>query len=1468
MAGHAVPAAAQTISGAVFEDVNYGGGAGRDLVASSGVTRSGARVELYDAAGAFTAFTTTDALGAYSFGPLAVGSYTVRVVNASVGSSRAGFVIGLLPVQTFRTDASSGGAVDATDFVGGQNPTVTDAGNGGPGTVMNTTTGVFTAGITGTAQSIANVTLGAGGVTGVDFGFNFNTIVNVNDAGQGSLREFLINSNALGNAGLAIEGQTPGKDVSIFMISDGLAHPGLRAGLPDQLSASGVAVIVPTSALPAITATHTTLDGTTQTANVGDTNAAVLGSGGTVGVDALALPQVSGPEVEIRDGGAIANGIRIQGDDATVRGLAIVGFGTSTGEGEIRVANGIADALIEQNVLGSAAAPFSDPGAGLRGQAGVHSDGGDNGTIRGTLIGFNGVTGIYLGNASTGWSIDGNEIRDNGLNTADGDGITINASSGNAVTGNLVTGTSSQGIVMTAAGAASNTLTNNTVTGNGVGIPLGFVHTPGITLRSGAASTLVDRNVVRANYGAGIQVNNGATGGTLTRNAIADNGTIPARDGSPPTGQIGIDLNSPTDNIDRGTAPFYTLNDPGDADGGGNGLLNYPILLSASLSAGNLILQGFARPGSLIELFIADPDPSRFGEGETYLLTLTEGGSGGGGNDPYPDTDGRTGTYGPGPINGFLQGTDTTNRFAFTFPAPGGVSNGTWLTATATLAGNTSEFGGIAMVSGAISGTVYEDVDFTGTATDWDGGVVDQGLGGVDVEIYDGSDAYVASVTTAADGTFLLGGVADGTYKVRVRSATIGDADTPPRGGLNASVPAVWPYPLAEMTWANGSAVYGGQSATIDDTATGDNAGPGDTFVTITVNGGVPVTGVNCGFAYNLIVNAADDGNADNVRSRQGSLRQFIKNANAIGSAGGTTANSSQFRIPAGLLDGDGVAVVAPATALPQIGDAGGGATVDGSTQTANIGDTNASGPEVAIDGSGIGAVAQGLWLRSAGNVVRGLAIRRFGVAGSNGVWIDGAAATSNTAAGCYIGTNFDGTADLGNSHGVSVTGGASSNAIGGPAAGDRNVIAGNDLYGVRIDGAGTNDNAVLGNYVGTTAGGAGALGNGSGIGILSGAGGTRIGGAGATDGNLIGGNAGDAIHLSGSTGASIQRNLIGTQSDGTTPLPNGRGIRLDGGASGHVIGRPGTGNTIAYNAGAGISLLDAATDQNFISANSIFENGALGIDLGPAGVGVGDGTNDDKAAPAITAIVGADGSNFAVFATAAPGDTVEFYRVTNPAAPVVNADPTGSGEGYLYLGRCVDGGVCSGPYLAAGPDGDPDAGEVQATLLSTAVARGDLVTATAAAGSGSSEFATNAAAAALSLVKRAFQPDGTPLANGAALPAGTLVKYLLYVNNPAGAVADVSVQDVLDPAFGYVAASMRIDASTDACVGAVCTPAEEAAILAAAEGGAAGTDAVDGDVVSVTGSTLDAGNQAAANAQLDIAAGKVWAIVFTVKMN
>ncbi len=96
--------------------------------------------------------------------------------------------------------------------------------------------------------------------------------------------------------------------------------------------------------------------------------------------------------------------------------------------------------------------------------------------------------------------------------------------------------------------------------------------------------------------------------------------------------------------------------------------------------------------------------------------------------------------------------------------------------------------------------------------------------------------SYAISGVVFEDSDFA--GLADGGYKVRARSATLGDADTPPAGGLHPTVPTTWPYPLPEMTWGHAAALIGGQDPDMDDTATGDDSGPGDTWVAVTVSGG------------------------------------------------------------------------------------------------------------------------------------------------------------------------------------------------------------------------------------------------------------------------------------------------------------------------------------------------------------------------------------------------------------------------------------------------------------------------------------------------------------------------------------------------------------------------------------------------------------------------------------------------------
>ena len=476
-----------SISGTVFEDVNYGGGAGRDQATASGVARSGARVELYDATGTYVTFTTTDGFGNYSFPGLAAANYTVRVVNTSVSSSRTGYVASLRGVQTYRTDASSGSAVADTARVGGQDPSAADAGNGSAGAAMNTTTGLFTAVVTGTAQSITNVTLGASDITGADFGYNFDTIVNTNNAGQGSLRQFIDNANTLSNAGLTQVGQTAGQEVSIFMISNGLAHPGLAAGLPNLL-VGGVATFSLGAALPNLAASGTSVDGTTQTTNVGDTNTGVVGTGGMVGVDAFALPQYERPEVAIDANGADGFTINGNASNILIEGLALYG----ANEGIMALAGAGINRTVDSVLIGTLP-DGSDPAAQRNAARGVVVVSGGSLTVTRSYVGWNSLEGMEAESGTSLFEVTYSEVFSNGWNCAFCDGIDLNGTS-NIARYNL---------------ARDNTTSGGLPgKGQGNGIECG-------SQAAGAGNHIVENNTSHGNVTAGIVVRNGTSGVTV-----------------------------------------------------------------------------------------------------------------------------------------------------------------------------------------------------------------------------------------------------------------------------------------------------------------------------------------------------------------------------------------------------------------------------------------------------------------------------------------------------------------------------------------------------------------------------------------------------------------------------------------------------------------------------------------------------------------------------------------------------------------------------------------------------------------------------------------------------------------------------------------------------------------------------------------------------------------------------------------
>ena len=148
------------------------------------------------------------------------------------------------------------------------------------------------------------------------------------------------------------------------------------------------------------------------------------------------------------------------------------------------------------------------------------------------------------------------------------------------------------------------------------------------------------------------------------------------------------------------------------------------------------------------------------------------------------------------------------------------------------------------------------------------------------------------------------------------------------------------------------------------------------------------------------------------------------------------------------------------------------------------------------------------------------------------GVAITGAGTSGNTIAGNEIGTAAGGTSVLPNATGVDISQGATSNTIGG-SAGQMNLISGNTGAGVAITGAGTSENTVAGNEIGTAAGGTSVLPNAIGVVISQGANNNTIGGATPGDRNVISGNTGDGIDIDGSSGIAVIGNFIGIAQNG-----------------------------------------------------------------------------------------------------------------------------------------------------------------------------------------------------------------------------------------------------------------------------------------------------------------------------------------------
>jgi trimeric autotransporter adhesin len=687
--------ARSSISGKVFEDPNYGGGSGRNSLTAGTQPRSGAIVELYNKAnGDFIATTTTNSSGIYTFSNQTAGDYLVRVVNRTVSSSRTGgcpppvdiSTCTQLPVQTFRTDASTGLVVEDPNRVGGEKPSVPDTGAAAAGAVLDTTNFTFSNGgavVGGQAESIAPVKVTNKNITGIDFGYNFDTIVNTNDSGQGSLRQFILNSNALSNTGLDQAGQAAGQEVSIFMIPNGAAHAGLASGLTNQLSSYGAAVITLATALPNITDSNTVIDGATQTNNIGNTNPGTLGTGGTVGTDNVPLPLFQRPEVEI-------NGISIPSGAGVVQTRLI-----ATGAGS-QLKNTAANlhlfytgngALIQDNLVGMQANGTIVTALDNTAHA-VEAGAGSNITVKHNFVRAN-DSGIRTNGSGAGLLFEFNEV--DAPPTAQTDTfegiLLIGGGDGYTVRNNLIKNMRGAGTELSFGGALTNTLLeNNSYIHNGYLSPNGNSPSPenvGIVVHTAGASQItISKNIVTSTAGPGIVVM-GSRGVTITRNSIYGNGVAGVSG-------LGIDL----DPNDRDPNSYVTPNGVTANNGTvlaslPNNDIDYPILTFAVLNNGTLGVKGYVGnnpagsstfAGVKVEFFIADNSPANQ-DGEVIL----------GDGKTRPHSEGKTYigscTADANGLFGIAAPCSFSNAGAL------GLTNATKITATATdTNGNTSEF--------------------------------------------------------------------------------------------------------------------------------------------------------------------------------------------------------------------------------------------------------------------------------------------------------------------------------------------------------------------------------------------------------------------------------------------------------------------------------------------------------------------------------------------------------------------------------------------------------------------------------------------------------------------------------------------------------------------------------------------------------------------------------------------------------
>ena len=331
------------------------------------------------------------------------------------------------------------------------------------------------------------------------------------------------------------------------------------------------------------------------------------------------------------------------------------------------------------------------------------------------------------------------------------------------------------------------------------------------------------------------------------------------------------------------------------------------------------------------------------------------------------------------------------------------------------------------------------------------------------------------------------------------------------------------------------------------------------------------------------------------------------------------------------------------------------------------IGGTTEAARNVISGNGGVGSPASpgyGVTISGAsasGNVVEGNYI---------GTDPTGALDKGNTKAGVYI----NGAPNNNNT----TVGGTTGTTPGGDCTGACNVISGNGGGGVLIEGAAATRNVVAGNFIGTKADGQSGLYN-STYGIyINGGSETTIGGTTAAARNVISKNSGSGVKISNlSTTNTIQGNYIGTNTEGTVALGNSSdGVTING--PDNTVGGTAAGarNVISGNTGRGITISGSAATDNYVQGNYIgtdatgianVRNSSDGIYISSANNTIGGTT---EAARNIIAFNGRNSSGECVVTTYSG----VYINSSTAQSNVVEGNSIGVTVSGGYAGNCVDG--------------------------------------------------------------------------------------------------------------------------------------------------------------------------------------------------